>query len=124
MSLFMLSSAPARRPQLAHPLAAVAAMVARRVRRFVTGWRHRRDAAVLSRADERVLADLGLSRGDLNDAFSGPPWEDPTTLLRARALERRLRRHHVSHGFVPPSLAPLSAPADADRRPIAPGKPQ
>ena len=27
---------------------------------------------------------------DLNDAFSEPFWDDPTALLRERALERRL----------------------------------
>ena len=70
MSLLTLSIAPARISQLAHALAVVAALVARRIRRLVVGRRHRRDAAVLSRADEHVLADLGLSRGDLNDAFA------------------------------------------------------
>ena len=37
----------------------------------------------------RMLADLGISRSDLRDAFSEPFWEDPTALLRERALERR-----------------------------------
>lgn len=66
----------------------------------VTGWferiararRHRRQAAALAQFDRRMLADLGISRADLRDAFSEPFWEDPTALLRERALERRLSR--------------------------------
>jgi uncharacterized protein YjiS (DUF1127 family) len=67
---------------------------------FVTHWlkqiararKHRRDANVLAGLDRSMLADLGISRSDLNDALSAPFWEDPTTLLRERALERRLYR--------------------------------
>jgi uncharacterized protein YjiS (DUF1127 family) len=54
--------------------------------------RHRRDAAALARLDRRMLADIGISRSDLRDAFSEPFWEDPTALLRERALERRWNR--------------------------------
>jgi uncharacterized protein YjiS (DUF1127 family) len=64
---------------------------------FATYWsrqiararRHRRDAAVLAGLDRTMLADLGLTRSDVRDAFSEPFWEDPTALLRERALERR-----------------------------------
>jgi uncharacterized protein YjiS (DUF1127 family) len=67
---------------------------------FATYWsrqiararRHRRDAAVLAGLDRRMLADLGLTRSDIHDAFSEPFWEDPTALLRERALERRWNR--------------------------------
>ena len=67
---------------------------------FVTYWskqiararRHRHDAAVLARLDRHMLADLGLTRSDVRDAFSEPFWEDPTALLRERALERRWSR--------------------------------
>jgi uncharacterized protein YjiS (DUF1127 family) len=67
---------------------------------FVTYWsrqlararRNRRDAAVLAGLDRRMLADIGLSRSDVRDAFSEPFWEDPTALLRERALERRWGR--------------------------------
>ena len=69
--------------------------------RALSAWRYRRDAMRLAAADDRMLADLGLARGDLDDALSGPPWEDPTVLLRTRALERRLGRHRVAHGFPP-----------------------
>ena len=47
---------------------------------FVTYWsrqiararRHRRDAAVLAGLDRSMLADLGLTRSDVRDAFSEP----------------------------------------------------
>jgi uncharacterized protein YjiS (DUF1127 family) len=54
--------------------------------------RNRRDAAMLAGLDRRMLADIGLTRSDVSDAFSEPFWEDPTALLRERALERRWNR--------------------------------
>lgn len=42
--------------------------------------------------DRRMLADIGLTRADVRDAFSAPFWDDPTALLRARAIERRVQR--------------------------------
>ena len=61
-------------------------------KRLARARRHRRNAAALAHFDGRMLADIGISRSDLNDAFSGPFWEDPTALLRERALERRWNR--------------------------------
>ncbi|HZT26438.1 MAG TPA: DUF1127 domain-containing protein [Pseudolabrys sp.] len=81
---------------------------------FVTRWlgglararRHRREAMTLAGLDRNILADIGLNRSDLRDAFSTPFWEDPTLLLRERAIERRVNR------------AMQTAPADAAfRRP-------
>jgi uncharacterized protein YjiS (DUF1127 family) len=65
---------------------------------FLTYWlkelararRHRREANVLAGLDRRMLADIGITRADVSDAFSEPFWHDPTALLRERALERRL----------------------------------
>jgi uncharacterized protein YjiS (DUF1127 family) len=65
---------------------------------FLTYWlkelararRHRREASVLAGLDRRMLADIGITRADVRDAFSEPFWDDPTALLRERALERRL----------------------------------
>jgi uncharacterized protein YjiS (DUF1127 family) len=86
--------------------AELVARMARRTSGLALAWRRRRDAAMLARADDHILADLGLSRGDLADAFSGPPWEDPTLILRSRALERRLSRHRSTHGFPLPGESP------------------
>ena len=52
-------------------------------------FRNRADDAVLARVDDRMLADIGLTRCDVRDAFSEPIWRDPTNLLRARAIEWR-----------------------------------
>jgi len=87
-----------RAPDLAFPLTGSGRM--RSLLSDLTGWfgrlararRHRRQAAALAQFDRRMLADLGISRADLRDAFSEPFWEDPTALLRERALERRWNR--------------------------------
>ena len=62
------------------------------LKRIARARRHRRQAVALAHVDSRMLADIGISRADLRDAFSEPFWEDPTALLRERALERRWNR--------------------------------
>ncbi len=106
MTLVTHPTVPARRARRFAPLASLAAATVSRVVRGLAKWRHRRDAAMLAGADAHILADLGLSRADVHDALSSPPWEDPTVVLRARALERRLGRHQVSHGFPTRPSAP------------------
>ena len=69
-----------------------AAAAARAVKAFVRARRNRRDALALAGLDRSMLKDIGISRADLNDAFSSPFWEDPTTLLSERAIEARLNR--------------------------------
>lgn len=67
---------------------------------LVIGWlkkmaqrrRHWHQATTLAALDRRMLADMGITRADLQDAFSQPFWEDPTALLRERAIERRMGR--------------------------------
>jgi uncharacterized protein YjiS (DUF1127 family) len=75
---------------------------------------HRRAAAALAKLDDRMLADIGLSRADLRDAYAESIWNDPTMLLRARAHERRSARRGISYGFAPetataPPLVPKVA---------------
>ena len=55
----------------------------------VRAYRNRLDATALAGADDRALADIGLTRSDLRDAFAEPLWRDPTSLLRGRVGERR-----------------------------------
>jgi uncharacterized protein YjiS (DUF1127 family) len=57
-------------------------ILAQGAKRIARARRHRRDAAELARLDQRMLADIGISRADLRGAFSEPFWEDST----ARAL--------------------------------------
>jgi len=103
-----------RLPRFVHFMARLLVLAATRMRRLGVAWRRRQEAVMLARADDRVLADLGLSRGDVVDAFSGPAWEDPTIVLRARALERRLSRHGMTTGLLPasPTTLPSSRPSD------------
>lgn len=55
--------------------------------------KNRHSASMLARLDDRMLADIGLTRSDLRDAYAEPLWEDPTTMLARRAAERRLSRN-------------------------------
>jgi uncharacterized protein YjiS (DUF1127 family) len=71
---------------------ALLALVTRWLKEFARVRRHRRDVRVLAGLDRRMLADIGLTRSDLSDAFSEPFWDDPTMLLHERAIERRMSR--------------------------------
>jgi uncharacterized protein YjiS (DUF1127 family) len=90
----------------------LAAAAARAVKAFVRARRNRRDALALAGLDRSMLKDIGISRADLNDAFSSPFWEDPTAILKERAIERRLGRvlrrspsiAPVEPGFTRPAL--------------------
>jgi uncharacterized protein YjiS (DUF1127 family) len=71
---------------------AILAFVVYWAKQMARAHRHRREATVLAGLDRRMLADIGITRSDVHDAFSEPFWEDPTALLRERALERRWNR--------------------------------
>jgi len=110
-------------PATTRVLGALAAAFAAGASRLVQTYRNRSQAAALAAFDDRMLADIGLTRGDVRDASSQPLWHDPTELLRARALERRLSRHGISFGledawFAAPPLAPTEgAKHPASERP-------
>jgi uncharacterized protein YjiS (DUF1127 family) len=99
---------------LARGLAALATALTKQLKALVRARRNRKEAAALAGLDRRMLKDIGITRADLNDAFSSPFWEDPTSLLRERAVERRvnrgLRTASISHirgpekNFVAPRL--------------------
>jgi uncharacterized protein YjiS (DUF1127 family) len=74
---------------------ALLALVTRWLKELAQAHRHRRDARVLAGLDRHMLADIGITRADLNDAFSQPFWEDPTALLSERVDERRRHRPHA-----------------------------
>ena len=50
--------------------------------------KHHRELAQLADRDDRMLADIGLTRGDLYDASSVPFWVDPTPTLQERTRRR------------------------------------
>lgn len=99
---------------LVRALLALVALVTYWLKQIARVRRHRREAHVLASLDRHMLADIGITRADLRDAFSEPFWDDPTALLRERAIERRLgfprapRRAVVEHGFRRP---PTDRPA-------------
>src|SRR5690242_5508770 len=70
--------------------AALLALVTHWLKELIRARRHRRQAKFLAGLDRRMLSDIGITRSDVRDAFSEPFWDDPTALLRERALERRL----------------------------------
>ena len=65
------------------------ALVTRWLKELARARRNRREAVKLAGLDRRMLADIGITRADVRDAFSEPFWEDPTALLSERAIERR-----------------------------------
>ena len=81
------------------------------VRALLQTIKNRRDATMLAGLDDHMLADIGLTRGDLRDAYSEPVWRDPTAILVSRSHERRINRRRVRIGlaektFEAPSIVP------------------
>lgn len=93
----------------ARAIVAVAAFLVHQAGKVAQGMRNRRAAALLAGLDDRMLSDIGLTRGDLRDAFSEPPWRDPTAVLVGRAEERRQARPNVCR-TVSPRVAPSLVP--------------
>jgi uncharacterized protein YjiS (DUF1127 family) len=79
--------------------AIAAAVRARRsLKRLLARVRSRRDTMRLASLDDRMLADIGLNRSDLRDAFAQLPWRDPSDVLVRRAAERRVHRRLTDVG--------------------------
>src|SRR5437016_2939683 len=90
---------------------AIAGIVVARARQLAEMVKNRRDAVILAGLDDRMLSDIGLTRGDVRDAFSEPVWRDPTAILVNRAHERRVNRRRTGLGlsekvFEAPSIVP------------------
>jgi uncharacterized protein YjiS (DUF1127 family) len=77
---------------LARVFVALLAPVSLMLKAVARALHNRREAYVLARLDRHMLADIGITRSDVQDAFSTPLWEDPTALLRERVIERRMNR--------------------------------
>lgn len=76
-------------------LAVIGAAALGGLSRLWRAWQHRRQVLALVEADDRMLADIGLTRSDLNGALSAPSTEDPSYYL-SRARQERLR-HRARH---------------------------
>ena len=92
----------------------VVALLTHWLKELAKARRHRREASVLAGVDQRMLADIGITRSDMRDAFSEPFWDDPTALLRERALERRLNRVRRAES------TPIRNPRRPDPAPVGP----
>jgi uncharacterized protein YjiS (DUF1127 family) len=82
--------------------------IAGRLRRIGQALKNRRDARLLAEFDSHMLADIGLTRSDLHDAYSEPLWCDPTAILVNRVKERRDNqpKGRIAVLLTAPSLAP------------------
>lgn len=80
---------------------AAAAVVTMRLRQLAVAFRHRHDAAVLLHLDDRMLADIGLTRREVRQAFDEPVWRDPTQLLVDRVARPRAVRTRAAPSIVP-----------------------
>ena len=87
LSMSIAAAAPLRRA-----LTAAGGSLFRRLAQFGRAVKNRRAAASLGSLDDRMLADIGITRSDLRDAYSEPLWHDPTDVLAWRAAERRRTR--------------------------------
>jgi uncharacterized protein YjiS (DUF1127 family) len=89
-------------PQISNapPQAGVTARVQRWFSWLAAFWRHRRDIELLASLDDRMLADIGLTRSDLHEAIAEPRWRDPTALLIDRRRERRDSRRSAASRFM------------------------
>ena len=69
---------------------------------------HNVHSGMLAGMDDRMLADIGLTRSDLRDAYAEPLWRDPTDKLADRVSEKRRYRHwrREAPHMISPSIAP------------------
>ena len=58
-------------------------------RRFVRTWSNRRKVVSLADFDDHMLADIGISRHDVEQALSLPFSQDPAEELQRIALKNR-----------------------------------
>jgi uncharacterized protein YjiS (DUF1127 family) len=114
MSFYSDTQTPSQVAWLVHN---VAGTIGNGVRSLLQTIKNRRDATILAGMDEHMLADIGLTRGDVRDAFSEPVWRDPTAILVSRAYERRINRRRLRAGLTEKSFqAPSIVPAPGATR--------
>jgi uncharacterized protein YjiS (DUF1127 family) len=94
-SLTISAAAP-----LGRVLRGLASRAGRGLKQLAEKVKNRHAAMRLAELDDRMLADIGLSRSDLRDAYALPPWRDAGGLLARRVAERRGRRRRVESDCV------------------------
>ena len=89
MTVYRLDGAQRACGESTGTFAALAFYVAERLARLRTAIRNRRSVKQLVTWDDRMLNDIGLTRGDVVSAMSGSIGDDPGYRLSALARERR-----------------------------------
>jgi len=98
-SLTISAAAP-----LGRVLRGLAGRARRGLKQFAEKVKNRHAAMRLAELDDRMLADIGLNRSDLRDAYALPPWRDPSDILARRAQERRSERRGRQHRTQSPCI--------------------
>src|SRR5262245_53433768 len=75
------------------------AALARATGRLAAAIKGRSALHDLADRDDRMLADIGLTRDDLRAAFSQPLWRNPSAVLAARVCARRAGRSGDAAGL-------------------------
>jgi uncharacterized protein YjiS (DUF1127 family) len=86
--------------ELASPAQGVKNFVEAAVARLAGMWtaaRNRRQVNRLLAWDSRMLADIGLTEGDVRSALAARPAEDPSAYLTAFSCERKSAARNRSH---------------------------
>lgn len=74
---------------LGRAVSGLAGLARQGLKRLAGVIKNRHEARRLAELDDRMLADIGLNRSDLRDAYAVAPWRDPSEVLARRAAERR-----------------------------------
>ena len=103
--------------------ASILSVILAGLQRLSRALKNRRQAEMLAGMDDRMLADIGLNRSDLRDAYAEPLWRDPTDVLAGRARDRRTHRlrpaleaSHVSAPSISPDRCFSALPANRSAR--------
>lgn len=81
-------------PNIAHALGLVAAKIAQHVETAARRLYRHRAVAHMRELDDHILADVGITRGDLEEALERSPFQDPTTVLAKLKRQRAERPAH------------------------------
>lgn len=74
---------------------AAGAKVALRLKAFAVSVTRRKQVEAMSRLDDRMLADIGVTRADLEEAARWSLWGDPGDRLAEISEERRAARSRL-----------------------------
>lgn len=74
---------------------AVSAKVAFRLKALAVSMTRRKQIEAMSRLDDRMLADIGVTRADLEEAARWSLWGDPGDRLAEISEERRAARSRL-----------------------------